>query len=163
VNFLTPDSGPRITKDKIDYQELWQYFESRGSALKDSFLSIATLLLGFASAALGFAIDKALDFGPEAKRLVTQPQLLFLLSVIGAVLITYALMVTYEFGRHINRNFDRAEYTMIGDRPLDEILSFSEQPARLKRDLPRICITVRRLVLGFGVLFVTGLVLAIRA
>ena len=161
MSFMPLESGPRIGPDKINYQDLWQYFEGRGSALKDSLLSLMTLLLGFTSAVLGFAIEKALDFSTTAQ-LVKQPGLLFLLSAIGSVLVAFGLIVTQEFGSHINRNFDRAQYSQIGDRPLDEILSFSEKPEREGARLPNICLWMRGILLGFGVMFVAGLALSLR-
>ncbi|HET7425385.1 MAG TPA: hypothetical protein VFJ92_17605, partial [Gemmatimonadales bacterium] len=54
--------GPRIQPEKIDYQALWQYFETRGSELKGTMLQVATLLIGFATAVLGYAVDKTVDF-----------------------------------------------------------------------------------------------------
>ena len=146
--------GSRIQSDKIDYQELWQYFESRGSELKGTMLQVATLLIGFAAAILGYAVDKTLSF--DSSPLAQKPLLLLMLASVGIAIVIYAEVVIREFGKHINLNFDRADYSRTGDRPLDEILSYSESAARSIQKLPNICITVRQIIRTFGVAFALG-------
>jgi hypothetical protein len=146
--------GPRIQSNKIDYVALWQYFETRGSELKGTMLQVLTLLIGFTAAILAYAVDKTLDF--DASPFVHKPILLLVLAVVGIAIVIYAEIVVQEFGEHINRNFDRADYSRIGDRPLDEILSYSETTAKWTQKPPSICITVRRITRAFGAVFALG-------
>jgi hypothetical protein len=143
--------GPRIQPDKIDYVALWQYFETRGSELKGTMLQVLTLLIGFTAAILAYAVDKTLNF--DASPFVHKPFLLLVLAVVGVAIVIYAEIVIQEFGEHINRNFDRADYSRLGDRPLDEILSYSESTAKSTQKPPSICITVRRITRCFGAAF----------
>jgi hypothetical protein len=148
--------GPRIKPNKINFAELWQYFETRGSELKGTMLQVLTLLIGFSAAILAYAVDKTLDF--DSSPLVQKPFLLLLLSIVGTGITIYAEIVIKEFGEHINRNFDRADYTRIGDKPLDEILDYSKRDSKFIQKLPNICITVRRITRTFGAAFLlTGL------
>lgn len=153
--------GPRIQLAKSDYVELWRYFETRGSELKGTMLQVSTLLIGFSAAILGYAVDKTLNF--DAGPLLKQPGLLLLLSIVGIAVVLYAEVVIREFGEHINRNFDRADFTRIGDRSLDEILAYSERPGRPAATLPGICITVRWITRSFGAALVLGAALALAA
>ncbi|MHC4399189.1 MAG: hypothetical protein ACYTG0_05890 [Planctomycetota bacterium] len=143
--------GPRIQSDRIDYVALWQYFEKRGSELKGTMLQVLTWLIGFAAAILGYAVDKTIGFDPAPS--VKQPLLLLVLAAVGIAIIVYAEIVIREFGEHINRNFDRAAYSRIGNKPLDEILNFSENNGRPTQAPPRLCITVRRITRTFGAAF----------
>lgn len=145
--------GPRIRLAATDYVGLWQYFEKRGTDLKGSMLQVLTLLIGFAAAILGFAVDQTLSFSQAP--FVKDPLLLLILSCVGIVIAIYADLVIEEFGEHINRNFDRADHTRIGDRSLDEILEHSEA-ADLPKKLPNICLTVRRITRAFGAAFILG-------
>jgi hypothetical protein len=148
------EQGPRIRLLETDYVELWKYFETRGSELKGTMLQVLTLLIGFAAAILGFAVDKTLSFSQPP--FVKDPLLLMILSLAGIAIAIYGEIVIREFAEHINRNFDRADYTRIGDRPLDEILAHSEAADFSKRKLPNICMTVRRITRSFGAAFVLG-------
>jgi|SRR4029434_6404858 hypothetical protein len=143
--------GPRIQPDKIDYLELWQYFETRGSELKGTMLQVLTLLVGFSAAILGYAVDKTLSF--DSAPFVRKPLLLLVLAIVGSAIVIYAEIVIREFGEHINRNFNRADYSRLGDRPLDEIVAYSETETSSHQKLPGICLTVRRITRSFGAAF----------
>jgi hypothetical protein len=151
--------GTRILPNNIDYLALWQYFERRGSELKGVMLQLLTLVIGLAAAILGYAVDKTVDF--NSAPFIRQPLLLLIITAVGVLIVTFAEIVTQEFGEHINRNFDRADYARRADKPLDDILAFSERGTLSKQKLPGICITVRRLTRAFGVLFAVGFVLGL--
>ena len=143
--------GPRILADKIDYVELWQYFETRGSELKETMLQVLTVLIGFSAAILAYSVDKTLEF--DFFPFVQKPFLLLLLAIVGIGITIYAEIVIQEFGEHINRNFDRADYTRIGNKPLDEILNCSAITTKSTQKLPSICVSVRRIMRTFGAAF----------
>ncbi len=153
-------TGPGVRKEDIDYLQLWQYFESRGSSLKDSFLHMMTLVLGFAGALVAFAADTTLNWKP-GEPLVTSRLTLLIVSLVGLSLVLFGYRVIVEFGEHINRNFDRADRTKEGDASLDQILASSEGEQAKQQKLPTICRRVRTIVLGFSAVFALGVVLAI--
>jgi len=158
---MSPSSPvPRIPRDKIDYLQLWQYFEGRGSSLKESFLHMMTWVLGFAGALVAFAADKTLNW-KRGEPLVANHLTLFVVSAVGLALVTFAHRVIAEFGEHINRNFDRADRARDADASLDEILAYSERPEAKGQQLPSICRNVRIIVLAFGAAFPLGVLLAV--
>jgi len=158
-------TGPAYTaegvpREKVDHLQLWQYFEGRGSALKDSFLQMMTWVLGFGGALVAFAADKTLNWKP-GEPLVGNRLTLLLVSIVGLSLVFFALRVISEFGEHINRNFDRADRARDATTSLEEILAFSERPEAKAQKLPSICRKVRIIVVGFGAAFSLGILLAL--
>jgi hypothetical protein len=74
------------------------------------------------AASLGYAMDKTLSF--DSAPLVQEPILLLALAFVGNLIVVYAEIAIRVFGEHINRNFDRADCWRVGDKSLDEILTF---------------------------------------
>jgi len=148
----------------IDYVQLWEYFESRGSSLKDSFVHMMTLILGFAGALVVFATDKTLSWKVTESLVSNRPTLL-ITSLLGLLLMLFGVLVIVEFAKHINRNFDRADRARERNGSLEDLLEIDKTKEQKKtkdflQRTPGICLQVLIIVLGFTVVFLLGVILA---
>ena len=82
-------------------------------------------------------------------------------------IIVYADIQIRDFGKHINRNFDRADRSREGDRTLDEIWKGEESEQERETRLPQICHRIRVVIWVFGGAFLltalVGVVMMMRA
>ncbi len=153
--------GPRIPKENLDYVDLWKYFESRGAEVKNTMLSVVTWVIGFAAVILGFIVKELLDFRTDIL-LIRYPWHVIGLSLVGIGILYYADVLIRDFGKHINRNFDRADRAREGDRTVDEIWG-QEPTTKTKPELPAICKRIRAIVWVFGSALVLVVLLALYA
>lgn len=103
LTFTTQDFG------KDDYIHLWQYFSDRADVLKDRLWTMATWLFSLNSALLGFIFGTPLIAFDSASSTVRAPAFVLALALAGCVLCLYAFVLIYDYGKHIQRNWDREE------------------------------------------------------
>jgi hypothetical protein len=157
----TPNPSDTVLPEKkLDTVDLWKYFESRGQELKTAMISLSTWLTGFMAAALAFSLEKGMKFDAGSVR-VSNPLLLVLMGFIGLGLMTYALIVVYEYADHIERAFARSDRVRDLDTSLDPILT--RQTPKDTRKIPKICAHVRNVVWAFGLAFAILLLLGLVA
>lgn len=100
--------GLRYTLADEDYLELWQYFQGRADTLKDSMFQTVTWVIGFAVALLGFCYGKFIEF-ENGEMVILGRWLGVGCCLVGLVLCGYAWILLREYGKHIQRNWDRAD------------------------------------------------------
>jgi hypothetical protein len=93
---------------KDDYMHLWEYFSDRADMLKDRLWTMATWLLGFNSAILGFIFGTSLIAFDSTGSTIHAPAFVLALALAGCILCLYAFFLIYDYGTHIQRNWDRA-------------------------------------------------------
>lgn len=87
---------------------LWEYFEDRADMLKDRLWTMATWLFGLNSTILGFIFGMPLIAFDSAVSAVGAPTFVLALALVGCVLCLYAFVLIHDYGKHIQRNWDRA-------------------------------------------------------
>ena len=97
----------KFTKD--DYLHLWQYFSDRTDMLKDRLWTMATWLIGLNRAILGFIFGTPWIVLDPAGSTIRAPAFVLALALAGCVLCLYALVLINDYGKHIQRNWDRAD------------------------------------------------------
>ena len=154
--------GPRIPKERLDYVDLWKYFEKRGSEVKAYMFKVVTWILGFAAVLFGFVAKECFNLQGTGT-LISHPPSLIFLSAVGIAIAYYADIVICDFGYHINRNFDRAHAAREGDRSIDDIWDAGQARDQKNTDLPKICKTLRNFSRGIFVVFVLLFIIGIIA
>ncbi len=139
------ESDPNILVSQ-SLLDLWKYFENRGASVKNTMLSIVTWATALVAAVFGFAVKYSL-YANAADESAPDPTLCFLSSVVGIGLVLYVDLLIWDFGGHIQQNFDRADLAREGDRGFDEILGLN--PSAKKLVLPKICKRLRLAFWGF--------------
>lgn len=138
--------------------DLWKYFEDQASKLKDAMFTLVTWMIGLASALLGFIVNEGLSSN-SSKVMVVHPLLVLCLSIAGLLIVRYAFIAVREHGRHMERNFKRAEAARGGESSLPEIWEAGEKG--LKGALPGVCRHLHNILwlfaVGFGLLFLAAL------
>jgi len=112
--------------------KLWEHYEERADSIKKSMVANTTWLLGFASAILAFTFEKFFVFSAQSVE-VKAAGFAALFCGAGVVICIYALFTLEEFGNHIKRNWDDADYFRVkaGDMP-----PLTAPPRRKKSVLP---------------------------
>ena len=113
-------------------------------------------MVGFAAVILGYTIKEGFKSGLE----IAHPRLLIILSLVGIAVLTNALFIIRDHGRHINRTFARADAARNGESAPPKIW---EAGQKAEGDpLPPICkqllIVIGMFVLAFSILIIVGLV-----
>jgi len=152
--------GADIPKEDIDHVELWKYFESRGSNVKDTMFKVITWVVGFAAVILGFMLKETITLETDSLG-VSKPSTLLVLSCVGFVVILYANILIRDFADHINRNFDRADRARDKTKSLLDILDIDQESQNTSVGLPDICKYVLGVIWVFGVVFLLGVFAAI--
>ena len=98
----------RTCKACVDNISLGQYFSDRADMLKDRLWTMATWLFGLNSALLGFIFGTPLIAFDSAGSAVRGPVFVLALALAGCVLCLYGFVLIYDYGNHIQRNWDRA-------------------------------------------------------
>jgi hypothetical protein len=133
--------------------DLWKFFESRASELKESMFKMVTWIIGFAAVLLGFAVKEGFEKGLAS---VAHPRLLMSVGVVGIVIVGHAVIVVVDYAKHLNRTFARS--TAARERgSLAEIFAAGDGAKLTIRLLPPSC----RDLLGVLALFALGFVLLI--
>jgi len=123
--------------DKDDYIHLWQYFSDRADMLKDRLWTMATWLFGLNSALLGFIFGTPLIAFDSVGSAVRAPAFVLALALAGCVLCLYAFVLIYDYGKHIQRNWDRAG-RLSAELPLVEYALGGKAKVEQKANLPPI-------------------------
>jgi hypothetical protein len=94
--------------------DLWKFFEKGGAQLNDSMFSVVTLIIGLASAVLGFAVKESF-VEHSALTSITHPPTVIGLSLAGLIVLAFANLVIRDYGRLINRTYERADAARKGE------------------------------------------------
>lgn len=84
--------------------EAWRHHAAIGGADKDRMIQIATLLLGFSAAIIGFTFKEAIKNNE-----VVEPLAAICLSLIGMVVSVASGVMTLLYGGYANRNWAKAD------------------------------------------------------
>lgn len=109
---IETNSYPKIAPQdfkKEDYIHLWQYFENGADMLKDRLSTMTTWLFGLNSALLGFVFGTPVIAFDSVGSAVRAPAFVLALALAGCVLCLYSFVLIYDYGKHIRRNWDRAD------------------------------------------------------
>ena len=90
-----------------DHIELWKYFSQRADDLKDRRWTIIAWMLGICIGLIAFILKVAgvVDHG---KYVVLSTPWIIVLSVGLTLLLIYTFVIWFNYGKHIQRNQDRA-------------------------------------------------------
>lgn len=110
-------------KQKVDeenFLELWQYFQDRADKLKERQWTVGTWILTLLSGLIAFSLDEnTLIFSfSQTGIIVSKPLPALVLGIVGILICLYGWVVVFNYGTHIQRNWDRA------DRVKDKIIGF---------------------------------------
>ena len=101
--------------------------------LKDRLWTMATWLFGLNSALLGFIFGTPLIVFDSAGSAVRAPAFVLALALAGCVLCLYSFVLIYDYGKHIRRNWDRAD-RLSAELPLVEYALTGKVAAKDRRN-----------------------------
>ena len=165
LNVARLDELPARPIEKDEYIELWQYFSDRADTLKDKLWTIATWLLALAGGLLAFTFSQEFVLFAPAGLSARQPLPALALACAGILVCLFSFLVIDDYGKHIQRNWDRAGVVKDKIMPLEAILQArsketKQKPGQKKRRLPRICYYLLAIVAGYLVIFALIAILA---
>lgn len=140
-----------------DLLELWKYFEERGDIVKQRMLSIVTWLLALAAGLLGFTVKELKILSPAGSE---QDIVALILGFVGVGICGYAAFMIKEFGGHMKANWDSADRLINYIEPLKTIKNLPDDLALNGESLPRICWRVLYVAIGFGIAFISVIIIA---
>lgn len=151
---------------KDDYIRLWEYFENRADMLKDRLWTIGTWLLGFNSAILAFIVGTKLIVFDKTDFAIPNPSVVLILVLAGCALCFYARLLIKDYGDHIGRNWERANFLEERLPLIQEVIKKAEtkeNQAGNKKDqsLPPVARILHLFTLGYLGLFLLIAVLAL--
>jgi len=138
-------------EDKImgteDYLELWEYLEEKGYNFKQFITQLASWLLAFVAAILGFTIERLITTEPLS---IIIPKWIFItmLSLVGISISLYCLYLIAHFGNTIKRYFSSADKVKKKIKPLEEIIE-----SVTIDDIPPICKYLKGISYAFIIAF----------
>jgi hypothetical protein len=137
-----------------DLIDLWKYFQDRADMLKDKQWTMGTWILTLLSGVAAFSLSqKTLSITPMGIA-VDMPLPAIAIGVVGILICAYGCVVIYYYGKHIQRNWERADRAKAQITGLDALWKGNipdSQPNR--RGLPRESIYLLVIVIGFLILF----------
>lgn len=141
-----------------DYLKLWMYFEGRADKVKEAMFKTLTWIIGFAAALLGFISHNLVEFD-ASKASVPLSRLVIVSAAAGLVICLYGWFMLSESGKHIARNWARAERCAAQVTGLEAIISGDGK----KDHAIRIWNRLRIIVVLFAIAFTIVLIWASRA
>ena len=103
MNDLSTKETHRYWEPDVAF-EVWKHHASIGGADKDRMIQIATLLLGFSVAIVGFTFKEGIDSGK-----VVEPVAVAFLAFAGAIISCACAVMTLLYGGYANRNWAKAD------------------------------------------------------
>jgi hypothetical protein len=138
----------------LDYLALWQYFQERGVETKESMLKVLTWILGFASAVLGFLIQKTVTIGGAVGFQIEHPVSVLALATAGLALCWFAVLVLRDFNTHIDSHFDAADRVLRELRSLQPFLGIDPRVGPGEYKGQRLAKRLEGVVLMFAAVFI---------
>jgi hypothetical protein len=151
-----------IAADQFDHVELWKYFESRGSQVKETMIQVTTWILGFAGVILGFIVKETVTISGD-RIAVTNPTAMMALSLVGLLVMGYAFVILWDFADHINQIFDRADRARATNRSLLQVLTLGVHERPSKSSVPKICRQIAWVLAALALFFVLSVTAALAA
>jgi hypothetical protein len=139
---------------KDELLDLWKYFQNRADMLRDKQWTMGTWIVTLLSGVAAFSLSQqTLSLTPMGIA-VKMPLPAIAIGVVGILICLYGCVVIYNYGTHIQRNWERADRAKERITGLDAIwkgnIPHSQQS---RRGLPRESIYLLVIVLGFLILF----------
>lgn len=134
-----------------DLLDLWKYEEDQGNTVKGRMLTIVTWLLALATGVLGFTVKELGIIDGKSDK----AEIAVGLSLLGVSICGYAWFLVREFGNHMKRHWESADYLRARIKGLEEIKKGGgpEFPSLKPRQLPQICERVLVIVIFFAAIF----------
>lgn len=156
---MTTGQAPKdqgIPATAFDHVDLWKFFANQAFEIKQAMFGAITWIVGFAAAICGFIANTCLGF-EQGKIVIAQPLALLLLSTVGIFLVFYADIVLRDYGRYMQKHFDRSDRAQTGRMALDEIIGDTSDKGRV----PNLCNWIRLVTWTFGLAFLTGILVTL--
>jgi hypothetical protein len=161
---MTESGQQENTREHADYDyelqgpdllDLWKFEEDQGNTVKGRMLTIVTWLLALATGVLGFTVKELGILSGKSD----MAEIAIGLSVLGLGICGYAWFLVREFGNHMRRHWESADFLRARIKGLDEIKRRGgpEFPSLEPMQLPQICQQVLVIVIFFAVIFVAVL------
>lgn len=138
-----------------DLLDLWKFEEDQGNTVKGRMLTIVTWLLALATGVLGFTVKELGILEGKAEK----AKIAVLLSILGLAICSYAWFLIREFGNHMKRHWQSADYLRSRIDGLDEIKKRGGRDFQTlqPKQLPQICGQVLVIVVFFALIFIAVL------
>ena len=134
-----------------DYFKLWMYFEDRADKIKAEMFSMFTWLSGLKTALLSFIFANLVNYDC-AKAKLPLSVIVISATCTGLTLCLYSFFMISESGKHIDRNWKRADkfktYILSLNSILEEIKLESDKSKRKKNAIWKFWKSFRTLVIG---------------
>jgi hypothetical protein len=145
----------------LDYLELWKYFQERADDIKEAMFRTITWTTGIAAALLAFMFTSLISFDP-AKAKISHFVAALAAAVGGLIVCFYSVLALREARKHIQANWDRADFCEKHVRGLQTIIRGDGRKPRRKTIMPiwwQLGIVVALFAFAFvGLLVLTALV-----
>lgn len=105
-----------------DYINLWKYFSDRADTIKDKLWTISTWIFAILIAIIGFIVNTIANF-ESINAFFTSPWLFLVLSLFAVIICIYNFIIIFDYGKHIQNNWDRAKNLKDMITPLHEFLN----------------------------------------
>jgi len=97
-----------VDLDDGDYLKLWMYFQDRADDIKEAMFKTVTWTVGYAAVILAFIFTTLVNFNPD-KSTVRLSWLVMSSAIAGLAICAYTFFALREAGKHIKRNWERAD------------------------------------------------------
>lgn len=91
-----------------DLLDLWKYFQDRADMLKERQWTVGTWILTLLSGIFAFSLSQETLTITQAGFLASKPVPAIMLGIVGLLICGYGYLVILDYGKHIQRNWDRA-------------------------------------------------------
>jgi hypothetical protein len=156
---------PTRSIDESDLIDLWKYFEDRADSLKERQWTVGTWILTLLSGLIVFAIDQGALAIAGNRLAALQPLPALGLGLLGILLCIYGWLVLFDYGRHIQRNWDRSGRVKKQIEGINLILigKPKQKPQKPKKGLtfPRESITLMVILAGYFGIFLLIVLLSL--
>jgi hypothetical protein len=140
--------------EKDDLLDLWKYFQNRADMLKERQWTIGTWIVTLLSGVAAFSLNQKTLSITRTGVAIGKPLPALAIGVVGMLICGYGWVVTNDYGKHIRRNWDRAERVKEQIIGLDAFWKGDNPDSQQsRRGLPRESIYLRVIVVGFLILF----------
>lgn len=138
-----------------DLLDLWKYFQDRADMLKERQWTVGTWILTLLSGIFAFSLSQETLTITQAGFLASKPVPAIMLGIVGLLICGYGYLVILDYGKHIQRNWDRANQVKEKIIGLDLYWKpdiIDDKPG--KQSLPKESIYVIVFIAGFLILFI---------
>lgn len=154
----------QLKLEQKEYLELWKWFSDDSNKVKDRMWTMASFFYTLLGALLAYT-GKMLSSGEASNSFfhVKEPNLIFIIGIIGIVLCGYGIYMIRDYGFHIRSGWSRADYIRFRIEGLSEIWCFDQEEIkaadeRLKFTTPKDLPKVAKRLIGLMGLFLVAFV-----